>query len=422
MKKYAEAINIKATLALVFIILALSFSLFGCGGDKPIVKDKIEVENSEIPPHSEETKLYAKEVIFSLLSGIEEAEKKSALTESEKQKLLKDTERLFTVSQEILIPERDYLSYFELIEKNESELISALTNLTSGSLDTLFGIYLELSDSAGSDYVGRVFYGVCLYLYDSKYEKQITLYESYGDDKDKYKYLLMTAEGIKADKTVFEREIGAKNSVEFIKFSFFARELFLGGAFTDERMKSFTNEEILVFLKHLDFSGISIGKDGYKLISKYYSKLLIAKKETTYFDEILYKAYYNNDIDKFADSADELISLLSSVKDSLKADDIGLLREGETEKFISNIFSRFTENDRALFEEISAVSVSRDYDSIATEFFGDAYTTYKTSLVGADIDALRAAVGKDYFYTTLEAYIFGISPAFAYPLFRGETV
>ena len=408
--------TVKFTALMLILALLSGFCLSGCGKAPDTVKEGITVDESVRAPYSDETLERARGAILALLSGYFEAENGKAPTEMEKEILSEDAERLLGLTTEILIKEKDYLAYVILLEEKTDELVDALSKLGKDTVETLTDIYFELSDAAGSELVGRVFYGLCLYLYDAKYREFITLYEIHGDDKDKYKYLLIKANEYKADKKIFEECVGAENCSEFIEFAFFFRALFLGGAFEDGKTDIFTDEEILTFVNHVSFSDITIQKDGYKLIAKYYSSLLIAK-DTTYFDELLYTACKNGDIDALAGVCGELISLAVSVKENLTANDIALLREGKTKEVTENVFSRFSESDFALFKTVTSVTVSKNsYDGIANLFYPEDYGEFKSNTFAISFDELCESVGEDGFYENLVAYIYGVCPAFAYPL------
>ena len=139
------------------------------------------------------------------------------------------------------------------------------------------------------------------------------------------------------------------------------------------------------------------------------------RDSTAYIEELLYEANFNGDGERFSAVIDELIVLLSSVKDSLTAGDVKMLREGDRRGAISNIFSRFGDEEFAVIEKAAlAIEKKASYDKVATKIYGESYTAYKKAGKTSTLTELRAAVGTDGFYDTLEGYIFGISPAFSY--------
>ena len=54
------------------------------------------------------------------------------------------------------------------------------------------------------------------------------------------------------------------------------------------------------------------------------------------------------------------------------------------------------------------------YDKVGRKFYGEDFTLYKENGTSKTLDELRLAVGGENFYSVLEGFVFGISPAFSY--------
>ncbi len=403
---------------ILFLILILSVTLllFGCNesGDVPTVKTGIEIEPSEIEPHSHSSEVRAKAVIFELLKknllGAEERE----LTEEEAEQLLADAERLRLMSVEQLISEDKYLAHIDLLEEHGGRLLSELSALVEGkadkaSYDALSDIYLKLCAEAGADYVGRVMYGTCLYVYDQKYKEKMALYEKGGQ-----KYYLVHANEIKANRDIFEGQIGAESFSSVIRLAVFFGKLINADVLGEESALGFTDAELLIFIKYPVVSDVKIGKDGYKLLGGYYCDMLAFADETSFWQELLYTACIKNP-DTVFDVADELIALISSVQKKLTDSDVALMRDGKWRELVCSAASRFDADDWELFETVTTAKITKPaYDKVAQSFFGNDYEDYKTSITAVSLEELREAVGTDGFYNALEGYIFGRSPAFSY--------
>lgn len=396
--------------ALVLLISALILTLSGCDGEKPIVKTEITVEKSEALPYSDSAKATALSVISEMLDMYCEKLGK----EPNAQKLASDANALLDISTSYQIPEESYLSCFEVLldcSDKITDTVKALSegNISKEALSELLDIYILLSEETTAEYQGEVFFGLCLFAYDQTYNEKMELYESTGGVHHK-----ILAEQVLSGKEIFQSDIGSKNLSQLMHLSYFFQKLFTSGALSEEKLLGFTDAEILIFIKYLDFSQIDIGKAGIMLLCDYYSDVLIAK-DTTYLDEIIYEANYNGDIESFASVFDEIISLLSRVQSNLTASDIGMLRSENYEGFISSVFAEFSDEEWELFEEITTINISSGrYNIIAESFFGEEFSEYKNSGIAKNLDELKAAVGSEEFYNALEGYIFGISPAFSY--------
>ncbi len=398
---------------IIFCLIAAILSAFlsGCAKAKPVVQEGIVFENEK--PHDAEVGEYARGVIYEILLGIEEAKSSRPINEAQKEKLKADAYNLWEKSIAKPTPQYEYTEYIKLLDENAQEIISGISAALDGggaALSSLRQIYFEISARVGADYVSEQLFYAWRYSFESNYEKHMSRYEN---GEGGYHKALANEYAAKID--VLDNEIGSDSFGALLRAVCFIQGIFCDGEIDKNMLESFSDGEIAEIAKHIDFSDIKIGSGGYKLFADFYSDTLILKEETTIFDEILYAANYNGDIDGLAAAADDAILLFSSILARLEADDIGLLREGDYEGFVERIFSRFSEEDKLLFKNATTYNlVKSDYERIASDFFGEGFAQYKNSLEAASLDELFASVGTPDFYNTLEGYIFGISPAFSY--------
>ena len=138
-------------------------------------------------------------------------------------------------------------------------------------------------------------------------------------------------------------------------------------------------------------------------------------KDTPYVQKLLYTMNNEGDTASIATIMNDFMSLFSFVQKSLGTNDVHLLRSGARDEVLDLAFGKFGENEWALFESITTLKISSSkYESQARRVFGDDFTSYKNTVKTNTLAELRAAVGTDNFYKTLEGYIAGITPAFSY--------
>ena len=121
------------------------------------------------------------------------------------------------------------------------------------------------------------------------------------------------------------------------------------------------------------------------------------------------------DIADVAAVMNDLVGLMTFIKQNIDGIDVGLLRAGRRGDFLSRAFGKFTDDEWAKFESITTLDLSTSkYELQARRVFGTAFIEYKNGVQVKTLAELRAAVGQEDFYKTLEGYMAGITPAFSY--------
>lgn len=396
-------LGIARRLTFAFMLLTLFTLLFSC--EKPeIVKEGIDVIDGGEKEYSEKSIALAEESIFEVLNSISDADE---------QTLLLDSELLAKSSRGVYIPEEDYVSFFETVRERSNLIASVFSGKYEG--EELMLLYSDLCGCASSDFVGNLAFCIARYAYSTRYREQMALYESKGENKDRYQYILVAAEGVLEKQRVLTEEIGVGNFVSVMELGFFLRGLLVSDAFAEGRLSGFNNEELRILFSKVDFSDIRMSKAGYLQSFEYMGIILSAEDGSGYCSELVKSMIYNGDGEELAEIMDEIILLTSTVKSGLTAEDVGYVREKEYRKLCASVFERFSGREYEILGKISTINYNNDsYDRIGAEYYGDAYEEYRKNGVSADLDELRASVGTDDFYTKLEGFVFGMSPAFSF--------
>ncbi len=399
------------SLTVILVLSVLTFALLilsGCkDDDSDTVKVGIDVDKDDgTDTVTEQTKTRARTVIEKLVS-LYYRKSGERLTVAEIEAVVAKTLEL-TLAEGLT--EHKYSAMIGVLEESGEEFVSAAVATLDGdfsedAVNTIGNVYFKLTEEVDAGYFGSVAYGICIMSYERKIEKHIAAGTAVGN---------VRARQLTEKKETVINHIGKESFSELLRLTFFLRGFFATGSLDPDAAERFTDAELLVFIKEIDLSGIKIGKEGYKLLADYYSDSLFGK-ETTYFQELIYAANNNGDIDLFAGAMEDAIKLASKIISRFTEADVALLRTGDGDGLVKSVFAGFTDEEWTLFERITDLSVKNaKYSKIATEFFGDDFTQYASSNSPVSLTELRAAVGTDGFMNSLEGYIFGISPAFSY--------
>ena len=395
-------------LSLILSIVFIFTSLTSCLENTDIVKEGITVEPGAPKTVSDSARARAVVVIGEILSDYYQ---KNALSASESEISI-EVDRLLSVSLEIEIGDKAYLDFIELLGECGGELISSILSPSADTAASFINAYLEFSSLVSTEYSGNILYGLVLFAYDEKYEEYTEKHESTG--KQSYKVL---ADEIFAKKQVFTSTIDRTDFGALCQLLFFVRGLFVSGALNEGSIAGLLDAEILLLLERFDFSGLDIAPEGYLLLLDYYADTLIIRDNVTYAEELIYQMNYNGDGALLSEQMADIVRLLTTVKESLSAEKIGMLRAGELSEFLSAVFSDFTDDDFLVISRVAECFAAKSsYDKVGQKFYGNDFALYKESGIEKTLDELRLAIGGENFYSALEGYAFGISPAFSYAM------
>lgn len=322
------------TLLLTALIIASVLPLSACSKEGELVDGSLLQPATECL--GEESEDLAVEVLRSVLKDYYR-ESGESVTEKE---ISDEAGKIARMTLSGNIGKTDHRLFMEAVRRNAD----SLAPLFAGKhmpLTELGDAYIELTENVSSDYVGKLIYDLILHGYDKRIERHLAASDAVNN---------VLADKVAGEKAIFEGEIGEKNFSELIKVSLVFRALLAGDGGSD-LFDRFTDAELLILLKEVRLEGIKVSAEGYELLFKYYSDSLVGK-ETTYLDELIYAMTYNDDVSLILEGADELLALISSVMDSMDKVDVAILKNGDVNRFVTLAFSRFDDEDWALFEMV----------------------------------------------------------------------
>ena len=173
----------KYSCAFFALMLALSALFLSSCTDEPQIKEGLQVLPSEVGEYSEDTEARATEVFLKLFTLHYEKDVGSKPDETAKAALAARAGKIVLDTRDPLVSEAEYNRFLDALDAVLHSLASELDLIVDGSLEGLEGlgeVYLSLSRSLNSAYAGRIFYHLALYVYDYKYDKQMSLYSQYG--------------------------------------------------------------------------------------------------------------------------------------------------------------------------------------------------------------------------------------------------
>ncbi|MBQ3041492.1 MAG: hypothetical protein IJD42_07850 [Clostridia bacterium] len=403
--------KIIALLMLLFAVIIVA----GCAKSKPENNIQLEViPNENDYSITDNTKRYATDAVFSLLCKYQE-KKTGTLGNEAKVKAEKQANSIIQ-NGEFNLREEQYKKSFDIIEKRQNEIADGIISIMDGNLENgvkeLKSAYTELNSLSSTSALSEIVYQLALCEFDMRYEKQMAAYDRLGTP-----YLLEKADEYKRGKEIFISDVGSKNIDLLIKHTLACAELFYGGAFESGFINSFSNDEILVFLKELQLDKITVTDTGWTLLLTAYGEASIKNVSKSFINRVLFSASQNGDSKEFAHSMKELISLASIAQQRMTADDIEYLRNGDENGFLLSILSNFDENDWLAFDNAMPKNIKSDtYISHAKTKYGADFEAYLESYKVSTLEELKASQGTPDFYKTLKEYIAGICPAFSYGL------
>lgn len=398
------------SLAMLFLI-ALPLAC-GCTSDSEM-KSNIEITpKKESYTYDEEAISYAKNAIYTCLYNYE-ALNSTKISEKDIAKMKSKAEKI-QKSLPATISQKDYKSLFYTISQNSKDIASGFDMINGddiqGGFEKLKASYLAINKVVDEKYIGEIAYNIILATLDEKHQAQMDAYQKYG-----YEYMLEKANEYLEMKSTVQNDIGKNNISRIIRYFFFFGDLYYGTAFEGETLKSFTDEEALIFIKSLDLRSLTISEKGYLLIYSVYGESVVGDMKKTFFDKVMFEAYRNGDNEKMAIATKEFVLLIAEAQNSLTLEDISILRNGEGNKFIYKLIEGLDDDGWSRFDRICKQEINKDeYVKIAKEYYGSDFEEYLQSMQGASIDELKQACGTDSFNQTLKEYIFGICPAFSY--------
>jgi len=389
------------------LLAAILMCLISCNENNGNENNGITITDDT--PYSDSTVESAKSTVRSLIEAYYKSSVSQSIPPNMANKISKMADKIVEITAEKPMAEELYLEFLGELGVKGGEAMDellAFKEAGEGSLEKTKRLYLTLTSMLGSEYVGETLYEIIIYVYDYRYEDRITKYEQYG-----YSYLKQEAEQLSREKSTLINEVGRTEFSRVLRLSLALSEIFLGGGFDADKMSSFSNEEILVFIKNLGVSDVNISADGWELLL---SKVLPDEAGESYSSKILAKIKENGDTDVLKYAVLYVMDTLK-VLERLTADDISVIRDGDPIRKTELIFSKFGENEWSNIEKTGALQFKvGDYNQIASTVYGSDFEAYVQELTPVNAEQLRLSVGEENFEEMLINYIAAICPAFGY--------
>ncbi|MBQ3013568.1 MAG: hypothetical protein IJD75_00315, partial [Clostridia bacterium] len=390
----------------LLLALLLATSFVGCNREEKN-EETTGIPIQSDPAYSDALLQDAEQIIYALVVYTYRSAVMDKISETVEARLARYAHRLCEITAAKPIPEDAYRSVLALLEREGEGVIDELLALRAGEdvgYERTRTLYLDLTYAFGAEQVASMLYEVCLLIYDAKYEQAVERFETY-----QYPWYQEEADALAAEKQLFAQSIGKDAFSALVRCGTAMAELLVT---TPEGIAdSFSDAEMLEVIRHLDFSKIDITPAGWELLLSH-----VPSGESGSYRSRLSAAFRENgDVSRLAAVMNDAVKLLSSAKEKLTPADIAALRAGDRDALVSAVFSRFGEDDWALFASVTSISLANQaYSALAEAAYGEAYLTYVASIGAVDLSTLQASVGGEAFVQNLSNYLAGICPAIAY--------
>lgn len=405
--------NIVVRIVSLCLVMVMAFMLISCFEKTEYTKGINVIKAPESYVYSEAAEQYAELSLYSFLATYEEKKEGKPLTKNQIDAL---NEKVQSILQRLpdSISEPQYTKFYGALSKCAPEFADGVLMLrTQNKEDAIAKLkksYILLNEIVGADYIGALIYTYAENELDKKIEAQLKAYEQYG-----HSYLLEKAEEYQKSKSILNNDIGLKNTTNFVKYVIFVADLYYGGAFEQNKISSFTDEEILILAKSMDLGELTITKEGYNLILSSYAENVLLDKNKSFFDKAIYEAWHNGDIEHFALFIEKSSGFISKLQQGLTMEDIALLRNGKGNEVLISILQNLDSSDWDELDKVMKHEIKKkSYNKIASDYWGSDFDEYEKNHQSATIDELKQAIGKEDFKKVLKEYIAGICPAFSY--------
>ncbi len=395
-----KKIFFKYTILLLALTCACACAFCGCnrdGGSDPYSGIVISQEQ----PYSKETEEYAETVIFSVLKNVAGVEPNDKLTEKLKG-IAKDVQEIMAKTP---IHDTLYRAMLERLEADGADVIKEVQAKGAEGFVKTKSMYLELSSMLGASYVGGILYDLSLYYCQYQHDQNIANYEKYG-----YSYMKLDAEQYKWERQTLEEGIGKVNFTTLIKSGLAFADLFLGSGLQSEQVASFTDAEILTFIKGIELSSLSLTEEGWQLV---FSRAAVSDGQA--YSIGLLNLMKEHNLAEGAKALECGVKLLSNSINRWTEAEAELLRSRDVSGLLQRSFESFEDADWDLFKSMTNLNLKDEsYDALAIETYGEGYLHYKENLTVYNLEELKKAVGQEHFNNVLKGYVAGISPAISY--------
>ena len=320
-------------------------------------------------------------------------------------------QRICQITAQKPIPEEKYRAIITVLTQDGKGAVDEFVEAKKSgtiSYEKTRELYLELTYAFGAEHVASMVYDGFLLFYDARYEKILERLEEY-----QYPWYQEEADAIAAERSIFANGIQKESFATLLRCSTAMAELL--AANPDGLSAAFSDTEILETVRRLDPSKIDISDEGWELLLSYAP----SSNFDPYFQSLIQVFKESGDISRVSAVMNDAMQLFASVLKSLLPEEVTAIRNGDREAVWSAIFSRFTDDDWALFASATSVAfTNEEYSALAILQYGDAYVGYLSEIEPINVEQLRASVGDVDFYQNLLNYFAGICPAISYEVYH----
>lgn len=389
---------------LVLLAVSLVLPLFGCqpkAQEETLTKIPIEQD----PAYSAETLLWAEQTIFAFVLYTYRTMVMDTITPKTEARLRGYATRICQIISAKPIPEEKYREIITVLTQDGKGVVSNLAAAKKGgaiSYEKIRALYLELTYAFGAEHVASMVYDGFLLFYDARYERMVERLEQYPWYQEE-------ADAIAAEREIFVNGVQKESFATLLRCSTAMAELL--SANPNGLSSVFSDTEVLETIRRLDPSKIDISDEGWELLLSY----AIDSKSNLYYQSLIQVFEESGDISRVSLVMNDAVQLLASILKNLLPEDVAAIRQGDEEAVLCAVFSRFTDDDWALFTSVTSVPFANEaYSALAILQYGNAYLEYRLSIEQTDLERLRASVGKADFYQNLLNYFAGMCPAISY--------
>ena len=277
---------------------------------------------------------------------------------------------------------------------------------TDGSM--LSKVFDELSPVISTAKAGEILHGVIGYYYDYRIEVQTARYQQYG-----YSYMQREILQLQNEKATLTNAVSADDLSALLRTLSIATSLkksIDGGLDTD----AVSDAEIVMLLRMQDCVEIELNADAWLILLRLFGSTL----PNGYLRDIVTAADKNGDLVTLSTLLNDVITLVRYARDTVDESDVGSIRAGASP--ISVVASRLGDDQWTIIDRISKGGWHNDdYNSIATDRYGDDFVQYQSKLTEYTLSDLRAALTDDQDPDdAVQRYLSSVCPALAYEVFK----
>lgn len=395
--------KLKYLLAAALVTFAAPLSACAGGGDGGSARQGIVITQADDPVYAEESVQSLKDSVYALMEAYVKAEYSlKELTQQMQERISLYAAGITDTVTGLKLSAAQFNGLCAVLADGDT-----LAGFGGASLSFFSSLLGKLGAAAGFENTGALAYRLLLYAYDQSYDLAWERYATYG-----YGYLKTQAEEIAAEKAQWESEVGEDNFILAVQTLCALGSL--SGKLDGGIGSLLSDSELLLLIKAQTCTDLTLSDGGWALLLN----LIARYAESSYPAALISCAVESGDLAALCGEMNDVFALLRLIQSNMTAEQAQLLRQGQTQAFITAVFAAFGAEEWALFAHITGVTLEGGYEEAAAARFGQDFTNYADSVTVYSLAALQQAAGQENFIQILEGYLAGLSPALSYGLFH----